>query len=255
MAKLKSFQNFLKDPGKTLGFTSLLSTSFKIEKGEKFGYLSTVMYMSPSWESGHNMCAFASPNCADKCLGKTSGYMSMPTHKRARIARTDVFWDNRELFTDILIRDIETFLRKAERMNMIPCARLNGATDRRWEEDIPEVFDYPIQWYDYTKDHPRMIEYLDGNLPPNYHLTFSRSEENEPIARYIAELGGNVAVVFADANYPNTYWDIPIVSGEESDLRFKDPPNRIVALKARGGALKDHSGFVVRDYERVLRCA
>lgn len=61
MSRLKTFSNFLKEPSNVLGFTSLLSTSFKIEKGEEFGYLTTVLYMSPSWESGHNMCSFASP--------------------------------------------------------------------------------------------------------------------------------------------------------------------------------------------------
>lgn len=179
----------------------------------------------------------------------------MPTHRRARIARTDVFWNNRELFTDILLKNTESFLRKAERLEMIPCCRLNGGTDVRWEDEIPEIFDFPIQYYDYTKDHPRMLEYLDGNLPPNYHLTFSRSENNEDVSRYISDLGGNVAVVFADANYPKKYWGKTVVSGEKSDLRFRDRPNSIVALKARGGALKDNSGFVVRDYERIIRCA
>jgi hypothetical protein len=38
---------------------------------------------------------------------------------------------------------------------------------------------------------------------------------------------------------------LPVISGDEDDLRFLDPPNHIVGLKTKGRARKDASGFVV----------
>ena len=35
------------------------------------------------------------------------------------------------------------------------------------------------------------------------------------------------------------------INGDQHDLRFLDKPNRIVALKAKGDAIKDESGFTV----------
>jgi len=37
-----------------------------------------------------------------------------------------------------------------------------------------------------------------------------------------------------------------VVSGDESDLRFKDPANSVVALYAKGSAVNNTNGFVVR---------
>jgi len=40
---------------------------------------------------------------------------------------------------------------------------------------------------------------------------------------------------------PVTY---PVFNGDESDLRFLDPDNTIVGLKAKGKARRDTTGFV-----------
>ena len=57
-------------------------------------------------------------------------------------------------------------------------------------------------------------------------------------------MGGNVAVVFRK-NLPTTYKGYQVVSGDISDLRFLDPRNSIVGLKAKGKAKTDMSGFVL----------
>ena len=90
-----------------------------------------------------------------------------------------------------------------------------------------------------------MLAYLHGELPSNYHLTFSKSEvtTDEQINRVI-ELGGNVAVVFRD-RLPKTYRGIEVVNGDDSDLRFKDKKGVIVGLIEKGLAKKDETGFVV----------
>ena len=48
-------------------------------------------------------------------------------------------------------------------------------------------------------------------------------------------------------NLPETYKGFKVVNGDESDLRFLDPRNSIVGLKAKGKAKKDTTGFVVNS--------
>jgi hypothetical protein len=60
----------------------------------------------------------------------------------------------------------------------------------------------------------------------------------------ILKMGGNVAVVFRK-DLPTTYKGYQVVNGDVSDLRFLDPNNSIVGLKAKGKAKTDMSGFVL----------
>ena len=60
----------------------------------------------------------------------------------------------------------------------------------------------------------------------------------------ILKQGGNIAVVFRK-ELPTTYKGYQVVNGDEHDLRFLDPRNSIVGLKAKGKAKTDYSGFVL----------
>jgi hypothetical protein len=147
-----------------------------------------------------------------------------------------------------LVGDIESAERKANRGGMVPVFRLNGTSDIRWEtipctrdgERFPNVMEaFPhLTFYDYTKLPNRR------NIPANYHLTFSRSESNENRLAGVVRRGLNVAVVFA-GDLPETYRGLPVVSGDDTDLRFLDPKGCIVGLTAKGEAKGDTSGFVV----------
>jgi hypothetical protein len=53
----------------------------------------------------------------------------------------------------------------------------------------------------------------------------------------------NIAAVFKTV--PATYMGLPVIDGDETDLRFLDPKGVIVGLKAKGKAKKDTSGFVI----------
>ena len=103
---------------------------------------------------------------------------------------------------------------------------------------------FDVQFYDYTKGFSRMRNYLNGKMPSNYHLTFSRSESNQAHCEIIAELGGNVACVFRN-ELPKTWQGMRVINGDESDLRFRDPKGCIVGLVEKGRAKKDESGFVL----------
>ena len=97
-----------------------------------------------------------------------------------------------------------------------------------------------VQFYDYTAIPNRR------NLPANYHLTFSRKEDNQQDVLKAIKNGFNVAVVF-EKYLPQTYLGLPVFNGDETDLRFTDPKKSIVGLIAKGKAKKDESGFTVNQ--------
>ena len=104
---------------------------------------------------------------------------------------------------------------------------------------------YPdVQFYDYTSSFPRMQKYLKGEMPSNYHLTFSRSECNDNLVDLVLKLGGNVAAVFRN-EFPKSWKSVKVVNGDETDLRFLDGKNKIVGLVQKGLAKKDETGFVI----------
>jgi len=118
--------------------------------------------------------------------------------------------------------------------------RLNLTSDIPWEcYGIPQAFP-ELQFYCYTKYHER-------TPPENYHLTFSRSESiaNHAHAKQWLSNGGNIAVVFR-GQAPQMFWGYPVHGGDEDDLRFLDPKPCVIALKAKGRAQTDKSGFVIR---------
>jgi hypothetical protein len=101
-----------------------------------------------------------------------------------------------------------------------------------------------VQFYDYTKVFKRMEMYCKGQMPSNYHLTYSLNEDNKDLAFEVLKMKGNISAVFR--NYlPTKYEGYQVVNGDESDLRFLDKKNCIVGLIAKGDAKKDSSGFVL----------
>jgi hypothetical protein len=127
--------------------------------------------------------------------------------------------------------------------------RLNGTSDIAWERVDPDLFQLfsGVQFYDYTKSPQRMRNYLTGLLPENYHLTFSRTESNEPECSKVLARGGNVAVCFATLPPLGIeYLGAPVVNGDAHDLRFQDRSGVVVGLTAKGRAKHDRTGFTVR---------
>lgn len=223
----------------------------KTVKGERFGFLTFILYLAPSKISGYNTCPMASAGCAAACLF-TAGMGKFKNVWDARVRKTIRFFEDRENFLADLVSDIEAGIRKGERDEMTPVFRLNGTSDIRWENYpvIRDGVEYPnvmtafpnVQFYDYTKLPNRR------NIPDNYHLTFSRSESNDDHIPTALDHGMNVAVVFDTKkkhSLPKNYMDLPVIDGDVSDLRFNDPKGSVVGLRAKGDAKKDDSGFVV----------
>jgi hypothetical protein len=127
---------------------------------------------------------------------------------------------------------------------------LNVVSDYPWEEKFPSLFQTHsgIQFYDYTKIFQRAKDFSLGKFPPNYYLTFSRSESNWLSVREIIskKFPVNVAVVFSSEKFPTKWADRKVINGDETDLRFLDPRGIIVGLKAKGRARSESSGFVIQ---------
>lgn len=245
---------------------SLLTTGNpKIAKGEGHGYLTAILHFAPHTLSGRNVCPMATKACSAGCLesaGRGGIYgkadtvtvrvadgrlIRTNTIRRARIARTNLYFEAPEEFAQRLEKEIRAHLRRAERNDLTPAIRLNGTSDITWEDvrlwngkTIFEVFP-TVQFYDYTKIPGRVT-------PANYHLTFSFSGENADAALAEYAAGRSVAVVFSTrkgqtlpAFYPQICGTdvrgVPVYDADLTDLRFLDP-HGIAGLRAKGKAKK-----------------
>lgn len=227
---------------------SLLSvgTNIKTAKGDAKGeYLTAILYMAPHKQNtnGVNLCPKATEGCAAACL-YTAGRGRFDNVKKARIAKADWFVKDRDGFVKQLIHELLLFSTKARRQGLKPAVRLNGTTDIQWERYIDMDMFPEITFYDYTKWSVK--ERWKGLLHRNYKLTFSRTESTDPqwIKETCLRQRRNVAVVFS-GELPKEYLGVPVVNGDEDDMRFLDPDGVIVGLSAKGDAKKDTSGFVV----------
>lgn len=220
----------------------------KTKKGEKLGYITYGIHLAPASLSGFNVCQFASKGCTKACLN-TAGRGNMSNVQKARINKTLLFFKDRAAFLAMMRKEVKAAINSAKRKNMIPCFRPNLTSDLPWEkfgiiQEFPEV-----QWYDYTKSYRRALDWVNGSMPSNYHLTFSRSEEeeNQRQALEFLSMGGNVAVVFRNS-LPDTWEGYKVIDGDETDLRFLDGGAKVIGLVEKGKAKKDETGFVVTSH-------
>ena len=239
-----------------------IDTNAKTRKGQKKGYMTGISYLAPSNASGvMNTCPSASKGCRAACLF-TSGRGRMNMVMEARINKTKLFASDSESYLKQLKREIEALVKRTIKIGKIACVRLNGTSDIAWEEyllDGKSIFDHfpDTQFYDYTKRVSRMGAYLIGELPKNYHLTFSyserySSEEGENVIKTILDKGGNVAVVYKDALPKEDFGGVGVLNGDEDDLRFLDVVGKIVGLVyKRSAASEDEWNGFVRETEVV----
>jgi len=232
-----------------LGFNS----NAKTIKGNTIGYYTGILYLAPSDISGYQVCPMAKlAGCESACL-YTSGRGAFNSTQVARINKTKEFFNNRNWFMQNIVKDIEKGIRKAKKLNQELLIRLNGTSDIKWEHvsfvDIDGI-EYSsimnrfptVQFYDYTKI-PNRVE-----LPKNYDLTFSYSglvtfQKFNKIA--IAKKMRIATVFRTEKSIPSTFLGMPVISGDKSDVRHIEEHATIVALYAKGKAIKDKSGFVI----------
>jgi hypothetical protein len=235
----------------TLGETGWLlgsgDSNTKLLKSELSGeYLTWGLSLSPAKTSGYQLCASSSAGCRAVCLNYQGRARVFSGIGVGRIARAVAWMEHRSWFEARLRWELSRVVRKADREGKAAAVRLNVMSDVFWERETPWVFvEFPaVQFYDYTKHYKRMLRWVQGELPPNYHLTFSRSETNHDEALDIVRRGGTATVVFRDKRLPARWCGHDVQDGDQTDLRFLDRPGCWVGLYAKGTAKHDRTGFV-----------
>lgn len=231
----------------------------KIQKGEKYGWLTAVLHLAPFNLSGYNVCPCSTAECRATCLN-FAGRGRMNNVQRARLAKTKMLFEHRDTFLALLRDDIRIHERTSCKLGMRPCIRLNCLSDLPWTSEefgcIPQQFNN-LQFYDYTKVAERI--FCKKNTP-NYHLTLSYTGANAPDCLRALKTGAApVAVVFRNQTVGKVVVDgkkFPVVDGDGSDLRFLDSPKSIVSLRAKGLARRvSSSRFIVESiakFEQIL---
>lgn len=219
----------------------LTEQNAKTIKGISKGYLTGILYMAPHTVASRvNLCPWSTPECREACL-YSAGRGKFSNVQEARIKKALLFKDNRQLFFEILIKDINRLKRKAIRQGKKLAIRLNGTTDIPYEnlklkghgKNIFDIFP-EVQFYDYTKGIDRAYK----ALPKNYHLTLSYTGRNVyEISEAAKNTSNNIAIVFSD-KLPKKYLDRKVLDGDRHDLRFLDDSNAIIGLIAKGDAKK-----------------
>ena len=244
--------------------------------------LSALLHLSPANRSGYETCGGRTKGCSAACLD-TAGHggigawfdangvmLKSNSVQEARIRRTRMHFEEQAKFMFTLVRDIEAVVRKAKAQNAVPAFRLNATSDLDYTvipcirngRTYANIFDAfkAVRFYDYTKVRSRMFAFLRGELPRNYHLTFSRAETmaNQITAMEVLNMGGNVAAVFSTLpgeELPAIWNGHVVIDGDAHDFRFADPrasdfPGQskgfIIGLRSKGKAKRDTSGFVIQ---------
>jgi hypothetical protein len=242
---------FARLPEKLLG----IDTNAKTIKGEQYGIKTAILYLMPAEQGGTQLCPMAKTAGCEKACLFTAGRGAMNSVMLSRLRKTLYFNQYREQFMLQLQNELIRERAKAKRKGYKLIVRLNGTSDVRWEnEPIGHAYANimqalpDIQFYDYTKIANRK------NVPANYDLTFSYSgvEAYQPFVAKAVANGDRIAVVFRDRAIVNamlangeTFLGLPVVDGDDSDVRHLDPKGAVVALYAKGKARRDQSGFVV----------
>lgn len=212
--------------------------SAKMRYSYENGVETYCVYLAPADMSGHNVC----PNskfCKQFCLNGSGQnkadilYRGFDHSKinLSRIKKTNLFFENKDLFMKLLVKEISKAQRHATKNGMGFAVRLNGTSDLNPEEftlegkNILEIFPN-VQFYDYTKVSTRFQ--LMGKYD-NYDITYSFNGYNWPLCEKFLKEGGKVAVVF-DGELPNTFHGFKVIDANGYDMRYLDPKGSVMGL-------------------------
>lgn len=241
----KQIKAFLESQGLYMPSNMLsVGSDAKTIKGQEQNYLTGIVYLIPDY----TLCPASKVAACDVACLVSAGRGCFNSVKKGRLNKTAIYKRFPEVFYELIKRDIKKLEKKADKLGLNYCVRLNGTSDIDHSDFIKSMPE--VQFYDYTKMSNR-------KSLPNYHLTFSYSGANPAYTKHIYKAldnGLNIAVVFGDlidALDSDEWLGLPVINGDDSDLRFLDKQvyngQAVVALAAKGAAKKDTSGFVVRN--------
>lgn len=241
-----------------------INLTAKLQHGKSINVATYCVYLMPAKASGHNVCAKSTKECEIGCL-VTSGRVIMDKRNvinNARLNRTKAFYENRENFMKLLVKEIALAKGRAQRNGQVFAVRLNGTSDLS-----PELFRYngktlfeifpDVQFYDYTKvlNRSKLVSKFS-----NYDLTFSYTGYNWNECEQALANIVRVAAVFdikRGQPLPATFNGYTVIDGDKSDYRPADEKNVIVGLRWKKIANKENneivrnSPFVVKINEKI----
>ena len=265
MDKNFSYTRALRELG--IAYLGNHSQSMKMRLSKENGTITYCLYLAPANMSGYEVCP-CSQFCRKFCLNG-SGHNKSDILARgvegsrinnARIKRTRLFFENKELFMQLLIHEIKRTRKYAEEHGFDFSVRLNGTSDLSPEDfvyegkNILQIFS-DVQFYDYTKV-PARFDLIKKY--PNYDLTFSYNGHNVNTCKRFLTQGGKVAVVFSNEEnmLPLTFMGYPVWDANTYDMRYLDPAGHIMGLHYHktaanydkdGNYIAPEDGFVVAD--------
>ena len=235
------------------------TSNTKFSKSAEHEYMIVGLSLAQASLSGFNVCPSSSAACRLHCVGKQGMAGAFPSVLRSRIKKTQRFLGDLQAGYELIERDLDKALKIADKTGRRVACRLNVFSDLPHEQMRRGLFEKfaRVQFFDYTKIRARYSAWLAGELPKNYHLTFSRSENNETDCIRFLISGGSVAIPFHVtpqqsfnalqlSELPTRWKGFPVVSGDENDLRFLDRPNSVIALTAKGTLRYDNTDFVAQ---------
>lgn len=251
MAKLYELAN--------VSYIGSTTQSAKMNYSYNNGWETYCIYLAPSTMSGHQVC----PNdkwCREFCLngsGRNKGDILAHGFEHSkinisRIKKTKLFFENRELFMEIVIREITRFYNHAKKNNMGFAIRINGTSDLNIEsfiykgQNLLQSFPH-IQFYDYTKCNGYLTI---PNRYANYDITLSFNGYNWEKCEEYLKNGGKVAVVF-NGHLPNTFKGYRVIDANGYDMRFLDPKGTIMGLHYHKTA-NDYNGINNNKYSKFI---
>lgn len=219
-----------------ISYLGSVNMTAKHSKAFKYNELTYSLYLSPANTSGFEVCAGRTKECTIACLHESGlNRIDQKQNKinKSRIAKTKLFFQERDYFMGWMIDEIESVRNKAKKLGYNFSVRLNNTSDLSPEiftlgdRNILEIFE-DCQFYEYSKIYRRIA--LTKKYK-NYDLTFSYSGNNiDECQRALNVDNTRVAVVFRN-ELPETFMDHEVINGDEYDMRYHDPKNVIVGLK------------------------
>lgn len=222
------------------------STNAKTAKNELKTF---ILYLAPHKQNAKNVniCPMASKGCIKSCL-YTAGRGKFSNVQNARINKTNFYIYDKELFILKLANEIIKETKKAKKNNEKIAFRLNGTSDidflyllQKYAQLDIESLKKNAVFYDYTKILGKVRKYKNHS---NYHLTFSRAEDNNSVAEAALKDGANVSIVFRNG-LPRFWRGYKVIDGDASDILMVYNKNVVLGLKAKGHGKIDKTGFVV----------
>lgn len=208
-----------------------------------------------------NFCAGSNAECRNSCLVYTGQNESTIYNMRIKEGKSAALMADPVAFGRLLYENCKLW-GASTRNAPTSFVRLNVYSDIPWELVFPGMFAAlpTVNWYDYTKVpwRPELCEQVQADrpgravrvypFPKNYDLTFSASGSNDVDCRDELSNGRRIAVVFeTDRHVVPQWWDppfwpyeLPVVNGDQSDLRPFDP-----SVEALNAARKKLGGWTL----------